>query len=143
MSDVCPGCMARDETIAQMRAALVAASISVQEALRLSHRGGHSAVKIMGDRFGLTPQLAMTLEMMFRVYPKFMKDYELADALPTTNRGASKRMDPNFRTYCYGKVLVSLLRKRLGYDAIETMPRVGYRLSNDTRKRVEAALESA
>lgn len=126
-----------------MRSSLLTITPGIQAALELSVRRAARPSSYLQEAFGLNPQEAVFVELMYRAHPAFTAGHKLTDALPKAPLGNGKRIDPNYRTVFYAGTIVHGLRKKLGRAAIETKKHTGYRLGSAMAARVAKILEPA
>lgn len=88
---------------------------------------------------GLTPQERALLGALYRCYPRPVDKHALLDLLPGQDHVEEREAKLVATKVCH-------LRKKLGADAIENIPGIGYRLSRqqyDAMRRAEATPSKA
>jgi DNA-binding winged helix-turn-helix (wHTH) protein len=87
-------------------------------------------------RYKIQPARAMLLAMLFARAPHAVSSWALLDALPAGDHARDRSDD-------VVKVHICMIRHALGADAIETIHRRGYCLTEAGRQRVGAAIAEA
>jgi DNA-binding response OmpR family regulator len=103
--------------------------------LRERLEGRFDASAQVCERLGLTPQLARLLLLLYHAGGRLVTHQWLEHELPN-GKPFSERETPDAM-----KVLVSLLRKRIGWDSIETKWGYGYRLTAQGMELAERAVQ--
>lgn len=90
-------------------------------------------VAALKSAFKITDHKARVLLILYRARSRVASTAQLDDALPARYEGTERSSN-------FVSATISQLRKIVGADAIETIYASGYRLSEDMRARVAAAI---